>query len=199
MGILKRAVFTKTKVVVTDTNKDILARDFFGYSDTKINVNVKHGDEAPVIHDSDNAYNSLDILINVTKQYADISAEVLEQLQKLEGNPSSVFYKNRNLYNESVKNMKVVVNYFNKFITAIGHDMNTIIKLDNGLLAMTRERDSVEQSGGKWTGADIRTSQSTATADNTTGTHTKMQTDKATAKAKKKLEKAQRKMEAKLK
>lgn len=199
MGILKRAMFTKTKVVVTDTNKDILARDFFGYSDTKINVNVKHGDEAPVIHDSDNAYNSLDILINVTKQYADISAEVLEQLQKLEGNPSSVFYKNRNLYNESVKNMKVVVNYFNKFITAIGHDMNTIIKLDNGLLAMTRERDSVEQSGGKWTGADIRTSRSTATADNTTGTHTKMQTDKATAKAKKKLEKAQRKMEAKLK
>lgn len=199
MGILKRAMFTKTKVVVTDTNKDILARDFFGYSDTKINVNVKHGDEAPVIHDSDNAYNSLDILINVTKQYADISAEVLEQLQKLEGNPSSVFYKNRNLYNESVKNMKVVVNYFNKFITAIGHDMNTIIKLDNGLLAMTRERDSVEQSGGKWTGADIRTSQSTATADNTTGTHTKMQTDKATAKAKKKLEKVQRKMEAKLK
>ncbi len=198
IGILKRAMFTTTKVVVTDSNKDVIARDFFGYSDTKINVNVKHGDEAPTIHDSDNAFNSLDILINVTKQYADISMEVLEQLEKLEGNPSSVFYKNRTVYNDSVKNMKIIVNYFNKFITAIGHDMNVMLKLDNGLLAMTRQRDTLEQSGGNWEGPDVRTTKSTATSDNTTGNHTKLQNDKASLKAKKKLEKAQRKLQSKM-
>jgi len=201
VGILKNAMFTKTKVVVTDSNKDIIARDFFGYNPTKINVDVKHGDDAPTINDSDNAYNSLDILINVTQQYAEISKEVLEQLDKLEGDATSVFYKNRSLYNSSVKNMKLVVNYFNKFITAIGHDMNTMLKLDQGLMEMTRQRDTVEQTGGKWEGPDVRTTQGTAIYNNQ-GEHTKVNTggkltDRAAKKAARQAEKAQKKMEKK--
>ena len=201
VGILKNAMFTKTKVVVTDSNRDVIARDFFGYNPTKINVDVQHGVDAPTINDSDNAYNSLDILINVTQQYAEISKEVLEQLDKLEGDSTSVFYKNRSLYNSSVKNMKLVVNYFNKFITAIGHDMNTMLKLDQGLMEMTRQRDTVEQTGGKWEGPDVRTTQGTAIY-NSQGQHTKVNnnkwTDKAAKKAARQAEKAQKKMEKKL-
>ena len=197
VNILKRAMFNKTKVVVTDSNKDIIARDFFGYNPTKIDVKVQHGDDPNTVKDSDNAYNSLDILINVTEQYAEISKEVLEQLDKLEGDASSVFYKNRALYNSSVKNMRLVVNYFNKFISAIGHDMNAMLKLDQGLLAMTRERDSVEQSGGTWEGPDVRTTQGTATYTNK-GEHTQVGggklTDRAARKAARKLKRAQNKI-----
>lgn len=200
INILKRAMFNKTKVVVTDSNKDIIARDFFGYNPTKINVKVQHGDDPNTVYDSDNAYNSLDILVNVTTQYAEISKEVLEQLEKLEGDASSVFYKNRSLYNSSVKNMKIIVNYYNKFISAIGHDMNAMLKLDQGLLAMTRERDSVEQSGGKWEGPDVRTTSGTAIYSNK-GEHTQVGggklSDRAARKAARQAEKLQKKMKKK--
>lgn len=32
------------------------------------------------------------------------------------------------------------------------HDLNTVMKLDNGILEMSRNRDRIEQTGGQWTG-----------------------------------------------
>ena len=93
--------------------------------------------------------------------------------------------------------MKLVVNYFNKFITAIGHDMNTMLKLDQGLMEMTRQRDTVEQTGGKWEGPDVRTTQGTAIY-NSQGQHTKVNggkmTDRAARKAARQAKKAQKNM-----
>lgn len=179
LDTLKGAVFTKTKVIVTDANKDAIAQDFFGYSDKKLAVPTQHGgDDAPVTHDSVNGFNTLSVLAGVTKQYGDIADEVVTQLNGFEGNPSSIYYKNRNLYNKCVKYMEQVVKHFNILINAMSHDINVLLKLDNGLLAMTRERDRVEQTGGTWEGPDVRTSGSLNKAPVTKGQHTEAHPEK---------------------
>ena len=152
---LSQVVFTKTKVVVTDKNKDALRNEFFGYSDNKINVNVTHGTDQ-VVKDSGNIYNRLDAMILVIKKYLEVSEAVLNELSKLEGNVNSVYYKNRPVYNKARENMSKVINKYNQFISAIAHDMTKIMKLDNGLMQMTRERDMTEQGGGTWEGPDVR-------------------------------------------
>jgi hypothetical protein len=152
---LSQVIFNKTKVVVTDDNKAALQNEFFGYSDEKINVKVTHGTDQ-AINDSGNIYNRLDTCILVTKKYADISIAVLDEMKKLEGDVNSIYYKNRTVYNNAMKNIKTVVDKYTQFISAMSHDLTEIMKIDNGLLKLTRERDMTEQGGGKWEGPDIR-------------------------------------------
>ena len=140
---------------VTDDNKAALQNEFFGYSDEKINVKVTHGTDQ-AINDSGNIYNRLDACILVTKKYADISIAVLDEMKKLEGDVNSIYYKNRTAYNNAMKDIKTVVDKYTQFISAMSHDLTEIMKIDNGLLKLTRERDMTEQSGGKWEGPDIR-------------------------------------------
>lgn len=154
---LKKVVLTKTKVVVNENNKDMLAREFFGYSSEKLNVAVTHGNSETAVRDSNNIYSRLDVLMLLTKEYSKISMEVLNHLKGFEGDSNSIYYKNRKMFNLALDGMKLIVEKYNQFIKAMASDLNTIIKLDNGLLAMTRMRDSTEQSGGKWEGEDIRT------------------------------------------
>ena len=158
---LSQVIFNKTKVVVTDENKAALQNEFFGYSDEKINVKVTHGTDQ-VVNDSGNIYNRLDACILITKKYAEISIAVLDEIKKLEGDVNSVYYKNRNTYNKAMKNIKLVVDKYTQFIGAMSHDLTELMKLDNGLLKMTRERDMTEQGGGKWEGPDIRVSKQTS-------------------------------------
>jgi hypothetical protein len=158
---LSQVIFNKTKVVVTDENKAALQNEFFGYSDEKVNVKVTHGTDQ-VVNDSGNIYNRLDACILVTKKYAEISIAVLDEIKKLEGDVNSVYYKNRNTYNKAMKNIKLVVDKYTQFIGAMSHDLTELMKLDNGLLKMTRERDMTEQGGGKWEGPDIRVSKQTS-------------------------------------
>ena len=152
---LSQVIFNKTKVVVTDDNKAALQNEFFGYSDEKVNVKVTHGTDQ-AINDSGNIYNRLDACILVTKKYADISIAVLDEMKKLEGDVNSIYYKNRTAYNDAMKNIKTVVDKYTQFISAMSHDLTEIMKIDNGLLKLTRERDMTEQGGGKWEGPDIR-------------------------------------------
>jgi len=152
---LNGAVLAKTKVVVTDSNKDALAKEFFGYTDEKINVKTTRGD-GPAINESGNIYNRIDVLAVVTKAYCDISQEVLDKLIAFEGDVNSIYYKNRKAYNAAIEKMKTIVNKYSQFIKCMAHDLSSILKLDNGLLELTRQRDKVEQTGGTWTGRDIR-------------------------------------------
>lgn len=152
---LNQVVFTKSKVVITDDNKATLQNEFFGYNDEKINVKVTHGTDQ-AINDSDNIYNKLTALSLVIEQYTKISIAVLDELSKLEGDLNSVYYKNRSLYNKAKADMGKVITKYRQFLSAVTSDMEQIIKLDNGLLKLTRERDMTEQSGNKWEGEDIR-------------------------------------------
>ena len=162
---LRQTTLSKTKVVVTDKNKDMLAREFFGYTTEKISVAVKHGDN-PTVHDSNNIYSRLELLTTLTKAYSQISIEILEQLQNFEGNVNSIYYKNRALYNKACDAMKVITDRYNQFIKGMAHDLKVIISMDNGLLEMTRKRDQVEQSGQKWDGPDIRANEQTPNDNN---------------------------------
>lgn len=155
---LKQVVFTPTKIVITDKNKDALTREFFGYSDQKLAVNVTRGDEGQTVRDSNNIYSRLNALILITKQYCDISVEVLDRLEGFEGDTNSIYYKNREMYNKAVSGMKLIVDKYNQFIKAMAHDLKIVLSLDNGLLKMTQERDMAEQHGGKFEGPDVRTS-----------------------------------------
>lgn len=144
LNIVKKTILTKTKVIVNNTNKDTLAREFFGYSEQKTNVPVKHGSSEKSVNDSNNVYNRMEVLILLTKQYCKISEEVLIQLEKKGAEP------------RAHEGMKIIVSKYNEFIKAIAHDLKVILKLDNGLLKLTHERDAAEQSGDKWKGPDIR-------------------------------------------
>lgn len=145
LHILNGIVLTKTKVVVTDQNKDLLTQQFFGYSDKKIDVAISRNG-GPAVNDSDNIYNRIDVMSAVTKDYCQISIEMLEKLKGLEGQSNSIYYKNRTLYNTSVSAMKEIVGRYNQFIKCLAHDLKIMLTLDNGLLERTRQRDESEQS-----------------------------------------------------
>ena len=151
---LNGIILNKTKVVVTDKNKAAIAREFFGYSDKKLDVVMNHGNGNA--KDSDNIYNKLDAMIIITKQYSDISIAVLNEIEKMQGDTNSVYYKNRKLYNQSIDQIKVVINKFNQFISCMAHDLKECTRIDSDLIKLTRERDAAEQNGQKWEGADIR-------------------------------------------
>lgn len=141
LNILNGVVLTKTKVVVTEQNKDMLTNQFFGYSsDKKIDVSVSRNG-GPSVNDSANIYNRIDVMSAITKEYCQISIDMLQKLKELEGQPSSVYYKNRSLYNSSVSTMKEIVGRYNQFIKCMAHDLKVMLTLDNGLLEQTRQRD----------------------------------------------------------
>lgn len=164
---LRQVVLSKTKVVVTDKNQEMLAKEFFGYSDEKVAVAVKRNDNDPAVYESDNIYNRLQLLTTLTKAYSDISVEILEQLEKFEGDVNSIYYKNRSLYNKAVDAMKIITNKYNEFIKGMAHDLKVIISLDNGILQMTRDHDMANQTGKKYDGPDVRTSNGSRVNNNT--------------------------------
>ena len=149
MNILRGVVLTKTKVVVNEHNRGILEQTFFGYTPQKTGVAVTHGKDQAPVNDSANIYNRLDVVLAITKEYADISNAVLGALKQLQGNPNSVFYKNRKLYDQSVKDMEIIVKKYQEFISCMAHDLKVMVKIDSGMLKQTRERDMAEQNGTK--------------------------------------------------
>lgn len=156
---LKNAILNKTKVIVNDNNEDMLIREFFGYSDQKINVAVQYEGDKHATNPSANIYNRLDMLIKISKEYMAVSEEVLEQAGKLEGDMNSIFYKDRKTYNKYAEYLKTIVDKYGKYIACMAHDLKVIYSFDDGILKMTQDRDSITQSGGTWTGDDIRVQQ----------------------------------------
>ena len=149
INILRGVVLTKTKIVVNENNKDIIANTFFGYTPDKIDVAVTHGKDKNPVNDSSNIYNRVDVALVLTKDYSEVSNAVLGALKRLEGDTNSVFYKNRALFDKSVSQMEFVVKKYQEFVSCLAHDLKVMTKLDNGMLQETRNRDEAEQNGGK--------------------------------------------------
>lgn len=162
LAILKKTILTKSRVVVTDANEKTLIKEFFGYTEQKMNGTVKYNGSDQKVKSSANIYDRVDKLLQTTKSYLDDAEKSIVKMEKLEANTNSLYYKNRQLYNELANQMKVVVEYYNKFLTAIAHDLHVIYTFDNGLLKLTRTREQTEAAGGKWEGPDITTNGSTA-------------------------------------
>lgn len=138
-------IYNKTKVVITDKNESMLMQEFFGYSDNKLKVAVQREGDDKTYHESNNIYNRLELIATTAADYAEISKSVLTMLEGFEGNINSIYYKNRKIYNVSVKQMQDVCNGYKRLINAISHDLTTIMKLDNSILEQSRLQDRATQ------------------------------------------------------
>lgn len=152
LDIIRNAVLTKTKVIVTKENEAALAKEFFGYTDSKLNVR----DSSGVKSKSANIYNRMAAIAQITGEYAEITRGVVDAVAQLEGDVSSVYYKNRKAYTKAVSVLQEITALYNRIAAAISHDMNAIMKLDKGIMAITNERDKTVASGKSWDGLDVR-------------------------------------------
>jgi rubrerythrin len=132
----------KTKIVVNDNNKEALIDEFFGYSDQKVNAKVWNAEANKAIYESNNVYTKLEIFAAITKQYQEITNQVLTVMEGLQGNMNSIYYKNRNKYNECVANMKIIVNTYTQLIGACTADLSEMLRLDKEAINITRSRDA---------------------------------------------------------
>lgn len=158
MAKIKTLQVTKTKVVVNDNNKETLANEFFGYNEHKINVKVWNEEANKAIYQSNNVYTKLEMFSLITNQYLNITLGIMEVLEKMQGDMNSIYYKNRNLYNDATNNMQIIATTYRKLINACVSDLAQMNKFDKSILASTRERDTAEQTGQKWEGEEHRTS-----------------------------------------
>ena len=158
MAKIETLQVTKTKVVVNDNNKEALANEFFGYNEHKINVKVWNEEANKAIYQSNNVYTKLEMFSLITNQYLNITLGIMEVLEKMQGDMNSIYYKNRNLYNDATNNMQIIATTYRKLINACVSDLAQMNKFDKSILASTRERDTAEQTGQKWEGEDHRTS-----------------------------------------
>lgn len=141
LKILEGVILTKTKVIVDDNNKNAIENLFFGYNpNEKINVN------RPDLYETDmrsnNIYNRLNNLLNWTDLSSKKIEKSIQAVQNLQQDMNSIYYTNRNLYNSCVDKLILVQKCFNKFLKAMVSDINTIMKLNNGILESTNSKDT---------------------------------------------------------
>jgi rubrerythrin len=158
MAMIKQLQMTKTKVIVTDQNKDALTNEFFGYNDQKINVKVWNEEANKAIYESNNVYTKLQLFGVITNNYLDITLAIMEVLERMQGDTNSIYYKNRALYNDAVNNLKIISTVYRKFINACVSDLAEMQKFDKSVLEETRAHDVAVQTGQKWEGDTHRTS-----------------------------------------
>lgn len=128
VNILRNVVFSKEKVIVTDSNQEDLEELFFG-----ITAGTK----------SNNIYNWLEML---GKSYDDLGKnceQLLEQLKDLEGNYDSVYSKNPKLYVMLISSTKSISKEITKFSKIISHDVSKVMELNSGLYELMKEFDDI--------------------------------------------------------
>lgn len=130
LDLVKGVLLTKSKVVVTSSNEAELANIFFGYTDDKTASGK-----------SKNIYHALEAVSDAAEICAKGCNSLVEWMMNLERDPHSIYYKDRESYNKAVKSMKVINDGFKMFTKALTHDMNVVMKLNNGILEQTRKAD----------------------------------------------------------
>ena len=139
---IKNLSMAKTKVAVTDKNREALIDEFFGYSDKKVNIKVWNEEAQKAIYESNNVYTKLELFCLVAEQYSEITLAILEVIKGLEGNMNSIYYKNRSKYNECKKNMDIIVKTYSMILNAATSDLKEMLKLDKEAIKITRSRDA---------------------------------------------------------
>lgn len=143
MAKIRSLNMTKTKVIVTDKNKDALINEFFGYSDKKINVKVWNEEANRAIYESNNVYNKLMCFAVITAKYSQVTDQILEVMQGLQGNMNSIYYKDRNAYNKYVGYMETIVKTYMSITKAATSDLTEMLSLDKeGVKDVTASRDA---------------------------------------------------------
>lgn len=146
MAKISKFDITKSKVIVNDKNREALVNEFFGYSDKKINVKVWNEEANRAIYESNNVYNKLICFAAITRNYAEVTNQILEVMQGLQGNMNSIYYKDRVSYNKYLKYMQTIVNVYTQLTKAAISDLTEMRSLDkDDVASVTAARDA----GGK--------------------------------------------------
>ena len=128
VNILRNVVFSKEKVIVTESNQEDLEELFFG-----ITAGPK----------SKNIYNWLESLGESYDDLGKKCEQLLEQLKDLEGNYDSVYGKNPKMYNMLISSTKSVSKEITKFSKIISHDVSKVMELNSGLYELMKEHDDI--------------------------------------------------------
>ena len=143
-------VFTKTKVIVTDSNSDDLETMFFGTSHDSIQTDtIKTMDDGSQVKETKyknvNIYNALNSILEMAGNYAKATEEWLQEVQKVAMQPgNNIASKKPELFKECLATMKSVSAGYAKLIKCINSDIATCMNLDKGLLQAVQQG---EESG----------------------------------------------------
>lgn len=144
----------KTKVVITDANEDYIKEQLFGATPTSVaqtSYNVdQNGNYTTDVHfKSDNFYNNTMISLERIERAAQWTNQLAEHLQSMEGKPG-LYQSNHTLWQKSIKQLGILAKGFVKIITAINHDINTMLKIDNTIIQFTNTYDQEAKDNGNW-------------------------------------------------
>ena len=150
----------KTKVIVNDSNEEYIKSTLFGATDARTTrqVTFNQNDDGTVTQSeknvSSNFYNEIDGVLTATKQAAQWTDELAKHLQALQGKPG-LYQTNHSLWQRSIKQLMILVKGFTKIISAMNHDINTMLKIDNVIIQMTNDYDDARNNGSTETPTGI--------------------------------------------
>ena len=146
---LKGIIIDKTKVVVDKNNEKLLEREIFGYSEGKLNNGLALQDVDKAIRTSDNAFNRIDILAKTVEQHMTVAKKMFDEMVKLSGQNGSIYHTNRAVYNKCMEAMKFMISKYQMFCNYLTHDLDQLMKLNNGLFEAVKKVDTTEAFTGK--------------------------------------------------
>lgn len=161
MNKISGVVFSKSKLIVNDSNAAQIENMFFGISDKLMRsttVDETTGAKTQNIKNI-NIYNALTGILDVAGEYAKATdvwmGEVQNVVFKPGNNPAA---KNPTMFKECISLMKEVSKGYQRLIKCINADISTCMKLDQGLLAAVQQGEkslsdlSTAKQNGRITG-----------------------------------------------
>ena len=164
MSKISGVVFSKSKLIVNDSNATQIENMFFGISKDLMRsttVDETTGAKTQNIKNI-NIYNALTGILDVAGEYAKATdvwmGEVQNVVFKPGNNPAT---KNPTMFRECISLMKEVSKGYQRLIKCINADLSTCMKLDQGLLAAVQQGEkslsdlSTAKQNGKLTGKEL--------------------------------------------
>lgn len=143
---LNAVVFTKSKIIVTKDNQEMLADMFFGYSDDKITTGVAVPDVNFNIHSdikmkSVNIFNALTYVLEWAGSMMSSTEKWMNDLQKISANKNSIYYTDPQKFRDCLNAMKQIIKGYSRLIKCLTHDTSACMKLDNELIKAVNDID----------------------------------------------------------
>ena len=139
MHKIEGVVFSKSKVIVTDNNEADLEQAFFGISGGTF-ITSKDGKTYDV--KSKNVYNAFQYILEWATEQLKATDEWLERVaMPAAGRQRGISYTKPEVYKDCLAAMKSVSKGYSKLIKCLNADIDTCMKLDQGLLNAVNEVD----------------------------------------------------------
>lgn len=137
IGKISGVVFSKSKLIVNDSNSEEIERMFFGMSNNKIiKTTTDDNNNTTVSSKEINIYNALNAILELAADCSKSTDEWMNSVQNAITSPgNNAASKNPAMFKECVDLMKEVSKGYQRLVKVISADLSTCMKLDNGLLA----------------------------------------------------------------